>query len=90
MHHVKLIVLGIVLVLAVVFGSIFWDDFKWNQQEIANTKLPPETDYMEPVRKPNDISSSDSYDSMEKDLDKTEVNDVDSDSAQIEASASGL
>lgn len=41
MHHIKLIIFGTVLALVIIFGVVFWDDLKFNQQEISNMPLPP-------------------------------------------------
>lgn len=88
MRKYKFIVFGAVLVLVVVFASIFWGDLIFNQQELANI---PMGDYT-----PEDASPAvnrayyDDYDSIEKDLNDIDVEGVDSDSAEIEAELSGL
>jgi hypothetical protein len=89
MHH-KLIVLGIVLVVAVAFGFLFWGDFLLNQQEIANTPMSTGEDTMVKMPSSSDsLSSSDSYDSLEKELNSTNL-EIDSDNASLESEASGL
>jgi hypothetical protein len=92
MHH-KLIVFGIVLVVVVVFGSIFWNDLVSNQREISNLQTSPETDANQDIL-PNPahegMSESDDYDSMEKDMNQTDVNGVDAGSAELQAESSTL
>jgi hypothetical protein len=100
MRHTKLIVFGIVLVGVLVFGLIFWDDLKFNQQELSNTPLPPspllEDQQMAPVggsqqsqSQQAPLSQDDDYDDLEKDLNQTDLN-IDSDSSSLEAEMSGL
>jgi hypothetical protein len=100
MRHTKLIVLGIVLVAAVVFGSIFWSDFTSFQKELAETpvQVNPSTGddsrFMDAAAVQQaavkDMSTRDSYDAMDKDLDNTEVENVDSDSTQLQAEVSAF
>ncbi|MBX4187858.1 MAG: hypothetical protein KW793_01845 [Candidatus Doudnabacteria bacterium] len=92
MRQTKIIIFGIILIGVVVFGTIFWMDLYWNQQEIANTPLPPSPIFDETQRNQAtaDMSSKDDYDSIEKDLDNTEVENIDSGSSEIEAEASAL
>jgi hypothetical protein len=99
MRHTKLIVFGIVLVGVLVFGLIFWDDLKFNQQELSNTPLPPspllEDRQMAPMgnqqseAKQAPLSKDDGYDDLEKDLNQTDLN-MDSDSSALEVEMSGL
>lgn len=101
MHHTKLIVFSIVLVVVIIFGFIFWDDLKFNQQELSNTPLPPSPlveDNRQVVppasqQQSNDnqasLSSDDDFDDLEKDLSQTNL-EIDSDSAQLESEMSGL
>jgi hypothetical protein len=92
-----------VLVVVVIFAFIFWGDLIFNQNEIANTPLPPDpiletSGQMHPTGQSQpdntaeataNLSSDDDYDDLEKDLTQTDVN-VDSDSAQLESEMSGL
>lgn len=100
MHHTKLIVFGIVLAVVIIFGFIFWDDFKFNQQELSNTPLPPSPllDEKKSVPAGNQqssgaddkpLSGDDDYDDLERDLMQTDLN-LDSDNAQLESEMSGL
>lgn len=99
MHHVKLMVFGVVLVGVVIFGFAFWDDLKFNQQEIANTPLPPDpildqsifvnTAESQLMDSNPPVDSSDDYDSLEKDLNGTDTN-IDSDNAELEAELQGI
>jgi cytoskeletal protein RodZ len=98
MHHTKLIVFGIVLAVVIIFGFIFWDDFKFNQQELSNTPLPPSPvlDEKKSVPASNQqsadqeaLSGGDDYDDLEKDLNETNLN-LDSDNAELESEMSGL
>ncbi len=91
MHHTKLIVFGVILLLAIVFAGIFWGDFILNQIGLANTPLSPSTDPLVPVNKNPDVNKSDSsYDTMEADLDSTDVNGVDSGNSNLEAGLNAL
>jgi cytoskeletal protein RodZ len=102
MHHIKLIVFAIVLAVVIIFGFIFWDDLKFNQQEIANTPLPPSPLVDDNSSRPQGnaqqqsesdqqpaLSEDDGYDDLEKDLNQTEL-EIDSDSAELESEMSGL
>lgn len=79
-----------------VFGSLFWTDLYLNQQEIANTPLPPsplaEEGYDNPVRQEasTEMSSQDNYDAIENDLDSTNLDDLDSGVGDIEAEINSL
>jgi hypothetical protein len=102
MHHVKLIVLGVVLAGVIIFGFIFWDDFKFNQEELSNTPLPPSPlvedsgsamvppqGQQESGTGTQDLNSGDDYDSLEKDLVNTDL-EIDSELTEIESEMSGL
>jgi hypothetical protein len=99
MHHTKLIVFGIVLAVVVIFGFIFWDDFKFNQQELSNTPLPPSplvddssqvnTQQQTGADSQPTLSNDDDYDDLEKDLNQTNL-EINSDNAQLESEMSGL
>jgi hypothetical protein len=99
MRHIRLIVLGIVLVCVVVFGFLFWDDLKFNQEQISNTPLPPSPEVSDDGRLMNpelqqgagaNMNQSDSYDDMESDLDGTDVDDLDPDSSELDAEINAL
>lgn len=86
MHH-KLIVFGLILVAVVVFGTLFWENFSATQQEIANTPMG-----MTPYQSSNTsgMSSSDDLDSIEADLNTTDVNGIDSDNSSLQAELNSL
>lgn len=89
MHH-KLIVFGLILVAAVVFGSLFWSDLQTNKQEISETQLDTQADPNPAIQQEKqENSSSNEADDIEKELDETDLN-VDSDNAELQAEASGL
>jgi hypothetical protein len=87
MHHTKLILFGIVLVVAIVTGFVFWDKLSFTQQEISNTPMPVNTGSNQKTM--GGMSRSDSYDSIEKDLNETSL-DIDSDTAELETELEGL
>jgi hypothetical protein len=102
MHHIKLIIFGTVLVIVVVFGFIFWDDLKFNQQQISNMPLPPSPaadlqqggsmNYNQSTAESDDappLNSEDDLDSLESDLNNTNL-EIDSDRGQIETELQGL
>jgi uncharacterized protein YneF (UPF0154 family) len=88
MRHTKLILLGIILLVGIVFGSIFWSDLIFNQQELANTPVSPQPEQYLINRQ--GMSDSDRYDAMDKDLDETDVNTIDSNNRDIEAELNTL
>ena len=90
MRHTKMIVFGIVLAVVIVFTTIFWGDLIFNQQEIANTPVPPAPELELDNRSTKPTSSSDDLDSIEADLNGTDVENVDSDNDEIEAELNAL
>ncbi len=98
MHHHKLILFGVVLVGVVIFGFLFWDDLKFNQQELANTpvNVTTESDLSMPASDDSvqaeptaSMSSSDDYAAIEKDLAETSLQ-IDADLAELESELEGL
>lgn len=98
--HYKLIILGVALIGFVIFGFIFWDDLKFNQQEISNMALPPDpileinndrASSTMPDQDPNSapLNSNNDLDSIDSDLDSTNL-EIDSDSSQMESDANAL
>lgn len=104
MHHTKLIIFGIILVIVAVFAFAFWDKLYYTQQDIANnmdvTKdlITDQPDSELVVPKNSDqstntgpaTSSSTEISDIERDLNQTDLSGLDSESSQIEAEASGL
>ncbi|HYC79568.1 MAG TPA: hypothetical protein VEC17_00920 [Candidatus Binatia bacterium] len=92
--HYKYMVVGVVLIAAVIFGSIFWGDLLFNQSEISNLNTEEVQDILpNPApesQQTSNMSSSDSYDSIEADLNSTNVNDIDSDNTSLEAELNAL
>lgn len=103
MQHTKLIVFGIIMAVVIIFGFIFWDDLKFNQQELSNTPLPPSPLVEDRLQSPAAsqqqsqseadqqpaLSENDDYDDLEKDLNQTTL-EIDSDSAEMESELSDL
>jgi len=89
MRHTKLIVLGIVLVLAAIFAFLFWDKLYYNQQDIANTPTGDEQSEIV-VPKAEVMSSSDELSDLEADVNATSTTELDADLGDLEAELSGL
>jgi hypothetical protein len=85
-------VFGMVLVVVVIFGTLFWGDLMVNQRELANTPLPPAPTMSQgnPQGSEPALSESDDYDSIESDLNATDVDNVDSGSGELEAEINAL
>ena len=79
----RLITAGVILVAAIIFGFIFWNQFTTNQRDLAGGNQTAETQtQMAP--------KNDSIGAVETDLDQIDVNSVDSDSAQIDSQLNGF
>jgi hypothetical protein len=93
--HYKLMIVGVVVIAAVIFGSIFWGDLVFNQQEISNLTEDQTQDHLpnpapQETQATSNMSSNDSYSTIEADLSATDVESVDSDNAELESELSAL
>jgi hypothetical protein len=77
----KLVTAGAVLVLAIVFGFIFWNQFSSNQQQLAGGNSP----YSQNDTQQNSIPKNDNLDLIDTDLNSSNINSIDSDSGQMDA-----
>jgi predicted PurR-regulated permease PerM len=77
----KLVTAGAVLVLAIVFGFIFWNQFSSNQQQLAGGNSP----YSKNDTQQNSIPKNDNLDLIDTDLNSSNINSIDSDSGQMDA-----
>jgi cell division protein YceG involved in septum cleavage len=85
----RLTIAGSVLVLAIVFGFIFWNQFTSNQQNLAGGNSPSQTantnsDQTMTVPKNDNVSA------IENDLSGINVSGIDQDSAELNAGLSGF
>jgi len=79
--NTRLTIGGSVLVLSIVFGFIFWNQFISNQRDLAGGK-PQQTTYT--------IPKNDNINSIEADLSGVNITDIDSDSAQMSTQLNGF
>jgi hypothetical protein len=88
-------------VVIVVFASVFWSDLAFNRQEISEMPLDPQTDANQDIP-PNPkkmapdssqtqpaMGESDDVDSLDKDLNDTDLN-VDSNDSELEAELNAM
>jgi hypothetical protein len=76
----KLVTGGVILIAAIIFGLIFWNQFTTNQQDLAGGNIKVEE---KPVK-------HESISSIEADLNSIDVTSLDSDSAQFDTELSGF
>jgi hypothetical protein len=75
-----------VLVLAIVFGFIFWNQFASNQHELAGGD---DTPYTVQTNKTS-VPKNDTVSSIETDLNATDTTGIDSDSSQLNTQLNGF
>jgi hypothetical protein len=82
----KIATAGAVLVLAIVFGFIFWSQFTSNQQQLSGGN-PSYTQNNNSQNNANvsTIPKNDNLDLIDTDLNSVDVNSIDSDSGKIDA-----
>jgi hypothetical protein len=81
--HTKIFVIAVIVIIAGVFGIIFWNQFSENQEDLANPNTY--TDNSNPAN----VSGSASVDEIESDLDSIDL-DFDSNSAEMQTESSRL
>ncbi|MBX4205437.1 MAG: hypothetical protein KW788_04650 [Candidatus Doudnabacteria bacterium] len=72
----KLITAGSVLVLAIVFGLIFWNQLSSNQQQLAGGDSSSSQ---------TPVVHNDNLDRIDADLSSSSIENIDSDSSQMDA-----
>ena len=82
----RLITAGVILVAAIIFGFIFWNQFSSNQQNLAGGNMPVPTTQTTQTQTPK----KDSVSSIETDLNNVDVNSIDSDSSQFNTQLKGF
>jgi len=82
--NTRLITAGAILVLAIVFGFIFWNQFSSNQKQLAGG-TPPNTSNNYPV-----VPKNDSVGAVQTDLNSADINGIDSDSSQFSTQLNGF
>lgn len=85
--NTRILIGAAVLVLAIVFGFIFWNQFSSNQQNLAggNPQL-----YTNTSKSSSTAVKNDSVDSIDSDLSGVNVTNIDSDSSQFNTQLNGF
>lgn len=84
-----------VLVLAVVFGFIFWNQFTSNQNQLAGNNNPTPAATQNQTSSTQDLQQTsvpknDSLDSIEASLSSVDIIGIDSDSAELSSELNGF
>ena len=78
----KLVTAGAILVLAIVFGFIFWNQFTSNQQQLAGTNAN-QTASHNTTSQTAAVPKNDNLDSIDAALSGSNIDSIDSDSTQM-------
>lgn len=81
----KLITAGVILVVAILFGFIFWNQFSSNQEDLAGG----DNSQINTNSQASTVPQNDSLSSIEESLEGVNVN-VDSDSSQLDSELNGF
>jgi len=79
----RLTTAGVILVAAIIFGFIFWNQFTSNQRNLAGGNDMP-------AAQTQKAPTHDNLTAIETDLNGIDLNSVDSDSTQISTELSGF
>lgn len=77
----KVVTAGVILVMAIVFGFIFWNQFTTNQADLAKGPATTTT---------NTAPKQDTVKAIGTDLSGVDIESIDSDSAQFDTQLSGF
>ena len=95
----KLITAGVILVFAIVFGFIFWNQFTANQQHLAgtdssqsavNSSSNSATNSTASQSSQVQIPANDNLTTISTDLNASDINSIDSDSSQMNTQIQGF
>jgi hypothetical protein len=99
----RIIIAGVILVIATVFGVIFWSQFHDSQQNLSGANMPmgqnnydPKTTTGNSTAGTNPQSAgkpmpdNDNIESISSDLGQINVNSLDSDSSDLNAQINGF
>ena len=87
--NTRILIGAAVLVLAIVFGFIFWNQFSSNQQNLAGGN-PQMTQTYTKTSNNTAVKSNDNLDSIDSDLSGVNVTNIDSDSADMSTQLNGF
>jgi hypothetical protein len=79
----KLVTAGAVLVLAIVFGFVFWNQLSSNQHQLAGGEVNTTSGVAQQQK--TTTPKKDSLDMIDADLNSSSPDSVDSDSTQIDS-----
>jgi hypothetical protein len=83
----RLVTAGAILVFAIIFSFIFWNQFTSNQRQLAGN--PGQSTNNATVSQ-TPTPANDSAASIESDLNSIDINGIDSDSSQFTTSLNGF
>lgn len=84
----RLTIAGAVLVLAIVFGFIFWNQFSSSQKQLAAGNTP--ISQTSSSNSKSAVPKNDNISNIESDLSGVNVNTVDTESTQLNSQLNGF
>lgn len=87
--HIKIFVIGVIVIAAIVFGLIFWNQLSINQKQLAAPKIYTTSTPPAGASDPASLSSESTVDALATDLKSTDL-EFDANSSQIQTEATGL